>query len=170
MPGYTKDQLAAMNADPSQFKWCRKGCKLHWSKRGFASHARACGTDTKFLVNIATPPMPDPQPGDVVIIQPAFEQFARFLIEASLKLERDGQQKLALQGEGYRPPAAEAPPAPRRGRDRKRRRADAQSLEVPEFDVITVDEAIVRYGLSREEIMAKFDTASDVVVVKPSST
>ena len=67
MPGYTKDQLAAMNADPSQFKWCRKGCKLYWSKRGFASHARACGTDTKFLVNIATPPMPDPQPGDVVI-------------------------------------------------------------------------------------------------------
>ena len=143
MPGYTKEQLVAMSADRKQFKWCNKGCKKYWRKRGFASHARACRP--RVILEITMPRRPKPKKGDVMIIHPAWENFCKWFVKACIQHLREDHAD-ATQHEGPQEISEEWP---------KR-----------EYETITVDEAMVRYGMTREEIMAKFDAMRETAVVK----
>lgn len=87
--------------------------------------------------------MPRPKKGDVLIINPAYERFIDALVDLVVK------DLLA------RPPARE----PDKKTRPSRRRKEARHSE-PEYDVLTVDQAVARLGVGRAEVMAAFEKAS----------
>lgn len=144
MPGFTKTQLVEKALDPKRYAWC-KHCRRYWSRRSFAKHRRSIQSGD--MVQIDIPRMPKPKKGDVLILNPAYERFLDALAEIILKdlLER--------------PPAKEDDKKTRAARPPK----DARPSK-PECDVLTVDQAAARLGVSRAEIMAAFDKAPGVPV------
>lgn len=143
MPGLTKTQLIERALDPKRYAWC-KHCRLYWSRRSLTKHR--CSREPGDIVKIDMPPMPKPKKGDVLILNPAYEKFIDALADLLLK------DLLA------RPPAK----ADKETRSRRSRR-DGRPRE-PEYDVLTVDQAVARLGVSRAEIMAAFDNAPGVPV------
>jgi hypothetical protein len=144
MPGFTKTQLVEKALDPKRYAWC-KHCRLYWSRRTFAKHRRSIQSGD--IVKIDMSLMPKPKKGDVLILNPAYERFIDALADLLVK------DLLA------RPPAREADKQAKSRRMRKDAR-DAQ----PQYDVLTVDQAVARLGVSRTEIMAAFDKAPGVPV------
>lgn len=149
MPGFTKAQLAEQALDAKNYAWCNR-CRLYWHKRGIRTHKHV-GAATKIIVKFHIPPTPKPKKGDVVTIHPDYERFIDFLVEGAIKEWQEEQ----LGGV-----TSTAPPAALRAPKRRRRPAREPVREEPDYDVITVDQAIVRLGVSREEIMAAFEKAS----------
>ncbi|HKY34509.1 MAG TPA: hypothetical protein VJN18_01105 [Polyangiaceae bacterium] len=143
MPGFTKTQLVEKALDPKRYAWC-KHCRLYWSRRSFAKHRRSIQSGD--IVKIDMPPMRKPKQGDVLILNPAYEKFIDALADLLVK------DLLA------RPPAK----ADKKTSSRRSRR-DGRQPE-PEYDVLTVDQAVARLGVSRAEIMAAFDKTPGVPV------
>lgn len=152
-----------MNADRSEYRWCRH-CKLYWKKRGFATHAKACNSDTKLVVEISAPPMPKPKKGDVVVLHPAYSGFLEWLADIWLEKEK----RRIMSGEGSPTDAAAEKAAPNRPA-RRPTRSPAPPPE-PDYEVITVEEAVVRFGMTREQIMARFDAMADATVITSDAT
>lgn len=144
MLGFTKTQLVEKALDPKRYAWC-KHCRLYWSRRSFAKHRRSIQSGD--IVKIDMPMMRKPKKGDVLILNPAYEKFIGALADLLVKdlLER--------------PPARDADKKTRSRRSRK----DPLHAE-PEYDVLTVDEAVARLGVSSAEIVAAFDKAPGVPV------
>ena len=135
MPGYTKQELAREGLDPKRYRYCRS-CRRWWPRRGFKVHQ---ASHQKFVVKIDMPPTPKLRKGEVAILHPAWQQFIDFLVDAAIKdLLRNPSRDV-----GDDPPV-------RRGK-RKIKEPEAHG------ELITVDEAIKRFGMTREEIMAQFD-------------
>lgn len=91
--------------------------------------------------------MPKPKKGDVLILNPVYEKFIDALADLLVK------DLLA------HPPAGEADKKTRSSRSGR----DGRDPE-PEYDVLTVDQAVARLGVSRTEIMGAFDKAPGVRV------
>jgi hypothetical protein len=140
MPGFTKKQLVEKALDPKRYAWC-KHCRLYWSRRSLAKHRRSI--ESGDILKIDMPPIPTPKKGDVLIINPACERFIDTLVDLVVK------DLLA------RPPAREADKTTRSSRKRKEPRHSE-----PEYDVLTVDEAVARLGVSKEDVMAAFEQAT----------
>lgn len=143
MPGFTKTQLVEKALDPKRYAWC-KHCRLYWSQRSFAKHERSIQPGD--IVKIDKPPMRKPKKGDVLILNPAYEKFIDALADLLVK------DLLA------RPPANAGKKASTRRSRKETRHAE------PEYDVLTVEQAVARLGVSRAEIMAAFDKAPGVPV------
>jgi hypothetical protein len=144
MPGFTRTQLVEKALDPKRYAWC-KHCRLYWSRRAFAKHRRSVQSGD--IVKIDMPAGPKPKKGAVLILNPAYERFIDALADLLVK------DLLA------RPPAREA------DKKAKSRRIREDALDAkPEHDVLTVDQAVARLGVSRAEIMAAFDKAPGVPV------
>ena len=126
MRGYTKQQLDAKGAKLTNYILC-DNCKLYWHRRIFEKHLRP------------------PQTRRIKIWSPAFEEFMDFLAEAAVK------QWLAEVANGtYKPEPTKNVKAGRVQKSKSKRvRADDDD------EVLTVDEAAARFGLSREEILAR---------------
>jgi hypothetical protein len=77
---------------------------------------------------------------EVVILHPAHERFIEFLVDTAIK------DIIRRQREGLPEPVS-SPPWPELSEDPDR--------NAPEF--VTIDEAVKRLGLTREEIMAQFE-------------
>ena len=158
MPGYTEEQVAAMTAaNRRQFKWCNKGCRRYWDKRGFASHARTC---PKIVVKIKMPRMPRPKKGDVMIIHPAWETFINLLAEAAFQRLLEERANPTMGSDPDAQAALDASERPKRNGARARPATAVEERPKPDYETITVAEAMARYGLTREEIMARFDAAA----------
>lgn len=132
MPGYTFDRLMAKNANLANYVGCLN-CRLHWHKRSFERH-----------FNVGAPLKTKAKSRPLAIIHPAWASFIDFLAEGAIK------QWMKDHAEGAR---ADEPieTVVRTRRPSKKETATA------EHETITVDEAVTRYGLSREEIMADFE-------------
>lgn len=106
-------------------------------------HAR----QTRDVVKIDTPLMQLPIKGTVAIINPAYERFIDALAELIVK------DLLA------RPPAQEG------DRKARARRSPKSVYQLQaKYDVLTVDEAVQRLGVSRAELIAAFDKAQGVPI------
>ena len=139
MPGYTKKELEAKGARISSYTYCPR-CRRYWHNSDFKKHVAA--GHPKVVVKIAMPPARKLKKGDIAIIHPAWQNFIRFAARAMLKRwQRE-------QAAGTLPPAPV--PAPAR-----------KPIRNPGYEIITVEEAVSRFGESREEIMARFDKIMD---------
>lgn len=143
MPGFTKAQLIDKALSVKAYAWCRR-CRLYWHKRSIRTH-RHVGS-AKVIVKFHIPPSPKPKKGDVVIIHPAYERFLNFLVDDAIKQWQEGQFGNA----------ASVTPGDYGMLARQRGRAKGATNK-PVYDVLTVDEAVAKLGMTREEIMAEFD-------------
>lgn len=144
MPGYTKAQLVEMEVATAEYAWCRK-CRLYWHKRGIRTHKHVGGA--KVTVNFHIPPTPKPKKGDVVILHPAYENFLNFLVDGAIKQWQEEQLGAAAS---MTPPGGQVPA-------RRRRQKKEAIYKKPDYDVYTVEDALAKLGMTREEIMAEFD-------------
>jgi hypothetical protein len=142
MPGYTKQQLDAKGRNITNYKLC-ESCRLYWHKRGFDKHLVAAANTH------ATGPAlskRDPCRRPIVLIHPALERFVDFLVETAIRsIMEESADKIArgepVDVDASEPTVLERTPSP--------------STEEPEL--VTVDEAVKRFGLAREEILAEFE-------------
>ena len=126
MRGYTKEQLKSKGAKLTNYIFC-DNCKLYWHKRIFEKHLR-----------------PPTKTRRIEIMSPAFEEFIDFLAEAAVK-----QWQAEVANGTYKPePTKNAKAARVKKSNPKRAPSDHDEL-------LTVDEAAARFGLSREEILAR---------------
>lgn len=132
MPGYTLDHLEAKHANAANYIGCLN-CGLHWHKRSFEKH-----------FNVAPQSSTKEKTRLVAIIHPAWERLIDFLVEGAIKQWKTDHTE-ATRGDE---PIEEVVPA---------RRSSNKKKAIDELERITVDEAVARYGLSREEIMADFE-------------
>ena len=100
-------------------------CKLYWHRRIFEKHLRPTKTRR------------------IKIWSPAFEQFMDFLAEAAVK-----QWQAEVANGTYKPEPTKNAKAARVKKSKRARPGD-------DDEVLTVDEAAARFGLSREEILAR---------------
>lgn len=135
MRGYTKDELEAKSAKLASYIWCN-GCRLYWHNRAFKKHlsAGAGGRSSNGR----------PKERPVSIVHPAWASFIDYLVETSIKQLMEERADKICSGE---PVEARSQPVAERDVER----AD------DEPEVLTVDEAVARLGVSREEILAAFD-------------
>ncbi len=94
---------------------------------------------------VSTSSAPRDKAREVAILHPAWQGFLDFLVETAIKRSMDEQAEKMRRGEPI-----EAPPA-----KSKRERKVRPSREEPEL--LTVEEAVARLGVSREQILAEFD-------------
>jgi len=131
MPGYTEEQLEAKRANLANYVGCLN-CRLHWYKKSFERHFNVVPTTRG---RKARP---------IAIIHPAWERFYDFLVTTAIKHTVDERAEKVRAGEPIETRIA--------GRETAEERKTADDCET-----ITVDEAVSRFGLSRQEILADFE-------------
>jgi hypothetical protein len=114
---------------------------LYWSKRGFGNH-RHVG-HAKVVVKFHVPPTRKPKKGEFAIIAPWAEDMINFLVDGAIK------QWMAEQSTSPAKSSSEV----RRGRQRKRPHVK------PDYDVLTVNEAVARFGMDRDALIRDFENA-----------
>jgi hypothetical protein len=130
MPGYTKDELEAKRAKLANYVGCLN-CRLHWHRRSFEKH-----------FDVAPPSKAKSRP--VAIIHPAWASFIDFLVDGTIKQLMEERAEKIRRGEPI---------------DADDDAITERHVEHPtaEHEVLTVDEAVARFGVSREEILAEFE-------------
>lgn len=130
MPGYTNDELEAKGAKLANYVGCLN-CRLHWHRRSFEKH-----------FDVAPPSKAKSRP--VAIIHPAWASFIDFLVDGTIKQLMEERADKIQRGE---PIDADADAITEKRVERP----------TAEHEVLTVDEAVARFGVSREEILAGFE-------------
>lgn len=140
MIGHTKEELEARGARLENYKYCGN-CGLYWAKRLYRKH-----------LNVS------PTAREITIIPPATERFLTFLAEAYIEqLVKDHTVTLP-DGTTIRPHFVLPPEWEEELADQKKPTA------------FTVSEAVERFGLSREAIMAELEkNKQDFVVEIPAA-
>lgn len=132
MTGYAKEQLEAKGANVARYILC-SNCSLYWHKRVFKRHLE--------------PPLQTraAQTKENAIIHPAWADFIDFLAEGAVEHFMEDQAEKLRRGE----PLDDGAP-----KTSVEKAADA-GADAPE--ALTVDEAVARLGISRDEILAAFE-------------
>lgn len=130
MRGYSEGELRKRHANIANYVGCLN-CRLHWHRRVFEKHINVAA-HTRGLKR-----------QQIEIIHPAWERFIEFLVEGAVKQVMAEHGYTLRPGERLGRHRSETPPKTERRRGEPIR--------------VTVDEAVARYGFSREEIMAEFD-------------
>jgi hypothetical protein len=159
MPGYTKQELMAKGASLSNFSWCRK-CRSYWSKRSFKNHFES--DHEKVIVKMDMPPMPKLKKGDVAIMHPAVEQLLDFVADQIFK-DLVAEHAARLRGE----------PSPTGDAVQRAIEPTAEAeheYKKPDYEIITVDEAVKRFGTTRDAIMARFQRVADEYYALPEGS
>jgi hypothetical protein len=132
MPGYTKEQLAARGATLSHYMLCDL-CNLYWHKRAFKRHLRPA------------PPAAEPKEREIAIVHPSWDNFFDFLTKTAIKHWMVEAEKMR-RGESFELAAPKSSA-----------KIDWPPPSADDPELLTVDEAVVRLGVSREEILAEFE-------------
>jgi hypothetical protein len=136
MPGFTKEQLHAKGVTLANYILCAN-CNLYWHKRVFKKH-------------LNVPPSVKTTDGPpVTVIHPAWASFIDFLLKLAIKKHMKEQTERIARGEPRVASPSESPALPPQG---------------PR--ALTVDEAALRFGVTRESILAEFEKHAVPLTVK----